>query len=141
MKIRSFHPSDENSVIALWRECGLTRPWNDPHRDIQRKLSEQPELFLVATIGDALVGSAMVGFDGHRGWVYYLAVSLQHRKQSIGRALMHEAERLLMERGCPKINLLVRSSNAEVIAFYRKLGYAQDDAISLGRRLIHDTDT
>lgn len=141
MKIRSFHPADENSVIALWRECGLTRPWNDPHRDIQRKLSEQPELFLVATIGDALVGSAMVGFDGHRGWVYYLAVSLQHRKQSIGRALMHEAERLLMERGCPKINLLVRSSNAEVIAFYRKLGYAQDDAISLGRRLIHDTDT
>jgi ribosomal protein S18 acetylase RimI-like enzyme len=140
MKIRSFHPADENCVIALWRECGLTRPWNDPHRDIQRKLSEQPELFLVATIGDALVGSAMVGFDGHRGWVYYLAVSLQHRKQSIGRALMHEAERLLVERGCPKINLLVRSSNAEVIAFYRKLGYAQDDAISLGRRLIHDTD-
>jgi ribosomal protein S18 acetylase RimI-like enzyme len=97
-QIRSFHPADENSVIALWRECGLTRPWNDPHRDIQRKLSEQPELFLVATIGDALVGSAMVGFDGHRGWVYYLAVSLQHRKQSIGRALMHEAERLLARR-------------------------------------------
>jgi ribosomal protein S18 acetylase RimI-like enzyme len=83
----------------------------------------------------------MVGFDGHGGWVHYLAVSLQHRKQSIGRALMHEAERLLMERGCPKINLLVRTSNAEVIAFYRKLGYAQDDAISLGWLLIHDTDS
>jgi ribosomal protein S18 acetylase RimI-like enzyme len=138
MRIRPFRPGDEHDVVALWRECGLTRPWNDPHRDIQRKLTEQPELFLVATLGDALVGSAMVGFDGHRGWVYYLAVSPQHRRQSIGRALMREAERLLVERGCPKINLLVRSSNAEVIAFYRKLGYAQDDAISLGRRLIHD---
>ncbi|VTU29685.1 Acetyltransferase YpeA [Variovorax sp. PBS-H4] len=139
MKIRSFQPSDEAGVIALWQACGLTRPWNDPHRDIQRKLSEQPELFLVA-IGDegALLGSAMAGFDGHRGWVYYLAVSPGHRRMAIGRALMHEAERLLTERGCPKINLLVRSSNAEVVAFYRRLGYTQDDVISLGRRLIPD---
>jgi ribosomal protein S18 acetylase RimI-like enzyme len=139
MKIRPFRPADEDGVVALWHACGLTRPWNDPHRDIQRKLSEQPELFLVATDNDALIGSAMVGFDGHRGWVYYLAVSPQHRRLSVGRALMQEAERLLMERGCPKINLLVRSSNAEVIAFYRKLGYTQDDVVSLGRRLIHDT--
>lgn len=138
MRIRPFEPADESTVVALWRECGLTRPWNDPHRDIQRKLSEQPELFLIATIDDALVGTAMVGFDGHRGWVYYLAVSPLHRKRSIGRALMREAERLLMERGCPKINLLVRSSNTDVIAFYRELGYTQDDAVSLGRRLIHD---
>ncbi|CAN7340098.1 GNAT family acetyltransferase [Variovorax sp. LjRoot290] len=139
MKIRPFQPSDEGSVVALWHACGLTRPWNDPHRDIQRKLGEQPELFLVATENDALLGSAMVGFDGHRGWVYYLAVSPQHRRLSIGRALMQEAEQLLIERGCPKINLLIRSSNAEVIAFYRKLGYTRDDVVSLGRRLIHDT--
>jgi ribosomal protein S18 acetylase RimI-like enzyme len=139
MKIRSFRPADEDGVVALWHACGLTRPWNDPRRDIQRKLSEQPELFLVATENDALLGSAMAGFDGHRGWVYYLAVSPQHRRLSVGRALMQEAERLLIERGCPKINLLVRSSNAEVIAFYRKLGYTQDDVVSLGRRLIHDT--
>jgi ribosomal protein S18 acetylase RimI-like enzyme len=139
MKIRPFRPADEHGVVALWHACGLTRPWNDPHRDIQRKLSEQPELFLVAIEEDALVGSAMAGFDGHRGWVYYLAVSPQHRRLSVGRALMQEAERLLIERGCPKINLLVRSSNAEVIAFYRKLGYTQDDVVSLGRRLIHDT--
>lgn len=138
MKIRPFRPADEASVIELWHACGLTRPWNDPHRDIERKLSEQPELFLVATEKDALIGSAMVGFDGHRGWVYYLGVSPQHRGLSIGRALMQEAEQLLVERGCPKINLLVRSSNAEVIAFYRKLGYTQDDVVSLGRRLIHD---
>jgi ribosomal protein S18 acetylase RimI-like enzyme len=139
MKIRPFQPSDEDSVVALWHACGLTRPWNDPHRDIQRKLGEQPELFLVASENSELLGSAMVGFDGHRGWVYYLAVSPQHRRLSIGRALMQEAEQLLLERGCPKINLLIRSSNAEVIAFYRKLGYAQDDVVSLGRRLIHDT--
>ncbi|MDR6537228.1 GNAT family acetyltransferase [Variovorax soli] len=139
MKIRPFQPADEAGVIALWQACGLTRPWNDPRRDIQRKLGEQPELFLVATGSDGvLLGSAMVGFDGHRGWVYYLAVSPDHRRMAIGRALMQEAERLLIERGCPKINLLVRSSNAEVVAFYRKLGYTQDDVISLGRRLIHD---
>ncbi|OUM03254.1 GNAT family acetyltransferase [Variovorax sp. JS1663] len=138
MKIRPFQPADEDTVIGLWQACGLTRPWNDPHRDIQRKLGEQPELFLVAVEGETLIGTAMVGFDGHRGWVYYLAVSPQHRRLSLGRALMQEAERLLTERGCPKINLLVRSSNTEVLAFYDKLGYTRDDVVSLGRRLIHD---
>ena len=138
MKIRVFQPNDQAAVVALWQECGLTRPWNDPRADIARKLTEQPELFLVGTVGAELVATAMVGFDGHRGWVYYLAVSHSHRKQSYGRALMQEAERLLMERGCPKLNLLVRSSNAEVIEFYGKLGYVQDDVVSLGKRLIHD---
>lgn len=138
--IRAFQPADETAVVALWRECRLTRPWNDPHADIARKLTEQPELFLVGTVGAEVVASAMVGFDGHRGWVYYLAVAPRHRKQSYGRALMQEAERLLMERGCPKLNLLVRSSNAEVIEFYRKLGYVRDETVSLGKRLIHDEE-
>jgi ribosomal protein S18 acetylase RimI-like enzyme len=138
MKIRAFQPIDEAAVVALWQECGLTRPWNDPHADIARKLTEQPELFLVGSVGVELVATAMVGFDGHRGWVYYLAVSPGHRKQSYGRALMQEAERLLLERSCPKLNLLVRSSNAEIIEFYRNLGYVQDDVVSLGKRLIHD---
>jgi ribosomal protein S18 acetylase RimI-like enzyme len=80
----------------------------------------------------------MAGFDGHRGWVYYLAVAERHRKQSYGRALMQEAERLLIERGCPKINLQVRSSNSGVIEFYRKLGYSKDETVSLGKRLIPD---
>ena len=141
MKIRVFQPIDETAVVALWQECGLTRPWNDPRADIARKLTEQPELFLVGTVDVELVATVMVGFDGHRGWVYYLAVSPGHRKQSYGRALMQEAERLLMERGCPKLNLLVRSSNAEVIEFYRKLGYVQDEVVSLGKRLIHDHQT
>jgi len=138
MHIRPFEPTDEAAVVALWRECGLTRPWNDPQRDIARKLTEQPELFLVGSVGARVIATAMAGFDGHRGWVYYLAVAASHRKQSVGRALMHDAERLLIERGCPKLNLMVRSSNAEVIAFYRALGYAQDDVVILGRRLISD---
>src|SRR5450756_2703045 len=88
MKIRVFQQIDEAAVVALWQECGLTRPWNDPRADIARKLTEQPELFLVGTVGVELVATAMVGFDGHRGSVYYLAVSPRHRKQSYGRALM-----------------------------------------------------
>ena len=138
LHIRPYHAADEAAVVALWHTCGLTRPWNDPHLDIARKLTTQPELFLVGTIAAEVVATAMVGFDGHRGWVYYLAVAASHRKLAIGRALMHEAERLLMERGCPKLNLQVRSTNAEVIAFYRGLGYAQDDVMSLGKRLIAD---
>jgi ribosomal protein S18 acetylase RimI-like enzyme len=138
MQIRSFQPEDEPAVVALWQACGLTRPWNDPHKDIVRKLTEQPELFLVGTVGGAVMATAMIGYDGHRGWVYYLAVAAKHRKQSHGRALMEEAERRLVAIGCPKINLLVRSSNAAVIDFYRSLGYTQDDSVSLGKRLIKD---
>lgn len=138
MQIRPYQASDEQAVIAIWNQCGLIRPWNDPRRDIARKLSEQPELFLVAVDDRRPVGTAMVGFDGHRGWVYYLAVSPGQQRRSIGRTLMAEAERLLLERGCPKICLMVRSGNADVIEFYKKLGYAQDDVVTLGRRLIAD---
>ncbi len=141
MQIRAYKPNDEASVIALWQECGLTRPWNDPRRDIARKLTEQPELFLVGEIEQTVMATAMVGFDGHRGWVYYLAVSAEHRQRAHGKALMQEAERLLIERGCPKLNLLVRSSNADIIAFYRGLGYEQDDVVSMGKRLISDHDS
>ena len=82
MQIRSFQLADEPAVVALWQACGLTRPWNDPHKDIARKLTEQPELFLVGTVGAALMATAMIGYDGHRGWVYYLAVAAEHRQQS-----------------------------------------------------------
>jgi len=139
VKIRAYQAADEAAIVALWKECGLTRPWNDPHKDIARKLTQQPDLFLVGTLGDEIVASAMVGFDGHRGWVYYLAVAERHRKHSLGRALMGEAERLLIERGCPKVNLQVRSSNSGVIEFYRKLGYSVDETVSLGKRLIPDS--
>jgi ribosomal protein S18 acetylase RimI-like enzyme len=138
MKIRVFQPADEAAVVALWEECGLTRPWNNPHADIARKLTEQPELFLVGTVNDEVMATAMVGYDGHRGWLYYLAVAPRHQRRSYGRTLVQEAERLLLERGCPKLNLLVRATNTGVIEFYRRLGYTQDESVSLGRRLIHD---
>lgn len=138
MNIRPFQPSDEEAVILLWERCDLTRPWNDPRKDIARKLSEQPELFLVGVEGEEIVATVMAGFDGHRGWVYYLAVAPEHCGKSCGRRIMQEIERLLVERGCPKLNLQVRSSNSETITFYRKLGYVRDDVVSLGRRLIED---
>lgn len=141
MKIRSYQTHDESDVIALWDACDLIRPWNDPQRDIARKLTEQPELFLVGTESGKLIATAMVGFDGHRGWVYYLAVDPGFRRRSYGKTLMLEAERLLLARGCPKVNLLVRNSNTRVIEFYRSLGYVQDEAVSLGRRLIPDLPT
>lgn len=138
MKIRSFLQQDEGAVIRLWNECGLVRPWNDPKKDIARKLTIQPELFLVVEKEDRVVGSAMIGYEGHRGWVYYLAVDPSCQGQGIGQALMREAEDLLIERGCPKIQLLVRSNNVQVLDFYAKLGYETGDVLMLGKRLIPD---
>jgi ribosomal protein S18 acetylase RimI-like enzyme len=138
MQVRPFEDSDEAAVIALWEAAGLTRSWNDPRKDIERKRSVQREWFLVGVQGDAVVASIMIGYDGHRGWINYLAVSPAHRLQGHARALMREAERVLSEAGCPKINLQIRSTNASVIEFYKSIGYAQDDVVSFGRRLIAD---
>jgi len=138
MKIRPFEPGDAATVMALWQECGLTRPWNDPQADIARKCAQQPELFLVGEVAGTVVATVMVGYDGHRGWAYYLGVAAAYRQRAFGRALMQHAEQLLIARGCPKLNLLVRSSNAAVVAFYEQLGYAQDDVLCLGKRLIPD---
>ncbi len=138
MQIRTYQPQDQDAVIKLWQACALTRPWNDPAKDIARKLQVQPELFLVGTVQGELMASVMAGYDGHRGWVNYLAVSPARQRQSYARTLMREVERLLSERGCPKVNLQIRSANAPVIAFYKAIGYAQDDVVSMGRRLIAD---
>jgi ribosomal protein S18 acetylase RimI-like enzyme len=142
MQIRAFQASDEEAVIALWAACELTRPWNNPHKDILRKLSEQPEMFLVGEVkseaGIELIASVMAGYDGHRGWLNYLAVAPAHRHRSFGRQIVAEAERMLTERGCPKLNMQIRSSNAAVLAFYAKLGYTPDDVVCLGKRLITD---
>ena len=138
---RPFAPADTEAVVALWRDCGLLRPWNDPHKDIARKLAVQPELFLVVEDRGAdgrLAASAMAGYDGHRGSLYYLAVAPRCQGQGLGRALVAHAEALLIERGCPKLNLMVRSSNLAVLEFYRRLGYAADEAVPLSRRLIPD---
>ncbi|MCU1471480.1 MAG: family acetyltransferase [Glaciihabitans sp.] len=138
MNIRTFEDADTEAVVALWHECGLTRPWNDPHRDIERKLTTQPELFLVGIRDDRLIATAMIGFDGHRGWVYYLAVAPEHRGAGHARALMIEAERLLTDLGCPKIMLMVRAENTVVIDLYEHLGYELEDTRVMGKRLIAD---
>ena len=138
MLIRPFTEADTDDVVALWTASGLVRPWNDPRADIRRKLTVQPELFLVAVDGPQLVATVMAGYDGHRGWVNYLAVDPLHRREGIGRALMAEVELLLKELGCPKLNLQVRDDNVAVLGFYRGLGYGEDQVVSLGKRLLLD---
>ncbi|MCS5517890.1 GNAT family acetyltransferase [Curtobacterium flaccumfaciens] len=154
-RIRPFRTEDTDAVVALWESCGLVRPWNDPRRDIARKLTVQPELFLVAepdaTDGDdtdtgtdtdtaeaGVVAAGMAGFDGHRGWVNYLAVRPDLQGSGLGRTLMAEFERLLTDLGCPKLNLQVRAGNEQVLGFYASLGYTDDRTVSLGKRLIPD---
>jgi ribosomal protein S18 acetylase RimI-like enzyme len=138
MRIRPYAAGDETAVIELWEKCRLTRPWNDPRKDIARKLAVQPELFLVGVLGEAIVATAMAGYEGHRGWVNYLAVSPEHQRRGLGKTLMRDVEKRLMERGCPKLNVQVRAANSEALQFYRRLGYAQDEAVALGKRLIPD---
>jgi ribosomal protein S18 acetylase RimI-like enzyme len=136
--IRPYLPEDEISVIRLWTDCGLVVPWNDPRRDIQRKLAVQREMFLVGCAADQIVATVMAGYDGHRGWINYLAVHPAHQYSGLGRRMMAEAETRLQAIGCPKINLQVRSTNSNVIEFYRKIGYKIDDVVSLGKRLESD---
>ncbi|MGI9280023.1 MAG: GNAT family acetyltransferase [Endozoicomonas sp.] len=138
MKIRPFEINDETAVIQLWKECGLTVPWNDPQLDIQRKLAVGRDLFLVGTLENKVIASAMGGYEGHRGWVNYLAVDPEVQNHGFGARLMEHLESLLIAKGCPKINLQVRSSNVGVIEFYQSLGYGVDDTVSLGKRLIAD---
>jgi ribosomal protein S18 acetylase RimI-like enzyme len=138
MQVREFADADEDRVVALWTHCGLVRPWNDPRKDIARKRGVQRELFLVAELDGAIVGSVMGGYDGHRGWVNYLAVDPAHRRSGLGRVLMAEVEARLRRLGCPKINLQVRSDNSVALGFYERLGYLQDAAVSLGKRLESD---
>src|SRR5262245_30595864 len=137
MQIRPYEPGDEAAVVALWERCELTRPWNDPHKDILRKQQVQADRFLVGVLGGQVVATAMVGYDGHRGWIYYRAVDPEHQRKGFGRALVAEAERVLRAAGCPKINLQVRTGNAAAIDFYRRIGYAVDEVVGMGKRLEH----
>ena len=136
--IRTFHPDDTAGVISLWKVCELTRPWNNPELDIQRKLSVNDDLFLVADDDGQIVGSIMGGYEGHRGWINYLAVDPSLQKHGLGRDLMDAVETRLLNKGCPKINLQVRTGNDAVIAFYEAIGYSDDECISFGKRLIPD---
>ena len=138
VKIRTYQEEDQSAVIALWHACGLVRPWNDPAKDIGRKVSMQPELFLVGEREGRVIATAMAGYDGHRGSVYYLAVDPACQHRGLGRLLMATIEQRLHAMGCPKLNILVRTTNETVLAFYRKLGYSVDEAVSLGKRFITD---
>jgi ribosomal protein S18 acetylase RimI-like enzyme len=140
MEIRQFASFDEESVIKLWTDCGLVVPWNNPHRDIRRKLKVQAEGFLVSQTDRRIIATVMAGYDGHRGWINYLAVDPRFRHRGIGRRMMEAAEAYLQALGCPKINLQVRSSNAGVLEFYRRIGFKKDDVTSLGKRLDHDEE-
>jgi ribosomal protein S18 acetylase RimI-like enzyme len=139
LTLRQYQATDETAVVALWHACELTRPWNDPRQDIARKRTVQPEGFMLGCVAGQVVASAMFGYDGHRGWVNYLAVAPLHQGRGHARALMTAGEQWLTSAGCPKLNLQIRSSNAAVIAFYQRLGYAADEVVSMGKRLISDT--
>ena len=138
MTIRAFNSADDGAVIELWRRCGLIAPQNNPHADIHRKLAVAPELFLVGTFDSEIVATAMVGYEGHRGWINYLAVAPHLQYSGYGRQLMEHAEGLLRKLGCPKINLQVRSTNTQVIEFYKRIGFSVDDVVSMGKRLVID---
>lgn len=138
MNIRPFDLTDTDRIIALWDLCGLTRPWNNPRLDIQRKLTVNREWFVVGEVGDELIASAMFGYEGHRGWVNYLAVSPSQQRRGYAKQLMTHGEHLLMASGCPKLSLQIRASNHQVVAFYESLGYKIDEVVSMGKRLISD---
>lgn len=138
MITRIFDKTDADAVVALWKACELVVPWNDPYLDIQRKAAEHPELFLVGELDGELMATIMGGYEGHRGWINYMAVAPQYRKQQYGQELIRIMEEKLLALGCPKINLQVRSTNTEVIAFYESAGFSIDNAVSMGKRLIPD---
>ncbi len=135
MKIRMFKNTDKSRIIELWNLCGLVVPWNDPSKDIDIKVANDSELFLVLEQEGEIIASVMGGYEGHRGWANYLAVDPLFQGGGAGKALMNTLETKLKEKGCPKINLQVRSTNEEVIAFYKHLGYGVDQSVSMGKRL------
>ena len=137
-EVRDFSETDRSAVIELWRTCDLVRPWNDPNLDIDRNLAAPLARLFVAAIDIDVVGSVMAGYDGHRGWINYLAVDRNHRGERLGEHLVDQAARYFGEIGCPKINLQVRSGNGEAIAFYERLGFTVDDVVSMGKRLVDD---
>lgn len=128
---------DKAAVVALWHACGLTRPWNDPEADFALAQGGGASTVLVAR-GKGIAGSVMVGFDGHRGWVYYLAVAPDQRRTGLGRALMTAAEDWLRARGAPKLQLMVREDNAAALDFYESLGLERQKVVTLGRFLKED---
>ena len=138
MKIRPFEIEDQTAVIELWQACALVVPWNDPAKDIARKMKVDADLFLVGESDGEIVATVMGGYEGHRGWINYLAVSPRHQRKGYGRQIMEFVEQKIQLKGCPKINLQIRGSNTQAIAFYESIGYDVENAIGLGKRLEPD---
>jgi ribosomal protein S18 acetylase RimI-like enzyme len=142
LTIRPYAEADEADVVQLWRTVFPDNPpWNVPAEDIRRKLAVQRDLFLVGQYQGQVVATVLAGYDGHRGWLHLVAVDPRFQRRGFARALLAEAERRLGELGCPKVNLQVRSSNEQVVAFYRRLGYAVEDRVSMGKRLTAEGQT
>ena len=136
VEIRPFRESDEQAVIDLWRAVSLSSaPHNDPATALRTKLAVDRDLLLVAAVGGAVIATVMGGYDGHRGWVYAVAVRADHRRRGVGSALMRRIEAALAERGCLKVNLQVVASNLGAVAFYETLGYSVEERVSMGKRL------
>lgn len=138
LKIRPFQENDEPALLQLWKDCQLQTSTNNPHNDIQRKLAVQPELFLVGTVDGRIVASVMAGYEGHRGWLNYLAIDPGCRRQGFGRQIVAAAEEKLRLLGCPKLNIQVRSGNTQALEFYKEIGFQVDEVISLGKRFTHE---
>ncbi len=135
LAVTEIADADVEAVIALWQRCGLTRPWNDPAADIALARRSANSTVLVGRSDGAIVATAMVGHDGHRGWVYYVAVDPVRQKQGLGRAIMHAAEQWLRATGLPKLQLMVRRENLQAGAFYQSLGYEESDTIVFAKWL------
>lgn len=135
MQVTELPASLTADAVALWVECGLTRPWNDPDEDLRRALHGRDSTVLACLREGRLLGTAMVGHDGHRAWVYYLAVPQDERGRGLGRILMRSCEQWAVRHGIPKLQLMVRTGNEDVLAFYARLGYEQSEVVVLGRRL------
>jgi len=138
MEIQEYDNKYKESVISLWRECGLVIPQNNPEKDIERKLQVDRDLFLVGLLGNEVIASVMGGYEGHRGWINYLAVKPEHKRKGYGQSIMQAVETLIHNKGCPKINLQVRTSNETVIKFYESIGYGNDNVVGLGKRFDFD---
>ena len=136
--IEEYNSDDAADLIGLWQECGLVVPWNNPLSDIARKMADSPELFYSGKIDGRLVASCMAGYDGHRGWIYFLAVAKSQQRTGLAAKLVAHVEAKLIELGCPKVELMVRDTNHEVIAFYEAIGFRLDPVKVLSKRLSDD---
>ena len=134
ISIQEASLDNQAAVIALWHECGLTRPWNDPASDFERAIDFTGSTILLADDGGALIGTAMTGFDGHRGWIYYLGVRPARRGEGIARGLIHACADWLRLRGCPKVELMLREGNPAA-GFYERMGWELQAVRVYARRL------